>query len=90
MLQLPPELIRMIFNEVDGLRDAVYLCIAHEYLGTIGEREVYARSLSKPGFLRAMLGYFGAAFDDKQYFQSRLNTSGKLQMPVLGMGGERC
>lgn len=49
--------------------------------------EVYTRSISKPGFLRAGLSHFGAAFEDAKYFTSRVNAS-KLQMPVLAMGGE--
>lgn len=50
--------------------------------------EIYTRSLSKPGFLRGMLNYFAAAFDDAVYFPSKVNSTGKLQMPVLAMGGE--
>ena len=49
--------------------------------------ETYTRSISKPGFLRAGLSYFGAAFEDEKYFTSRLNAS-KLEMPLLVMGGE--
>jgi pimeloyl-ACP methyl ester carboxylesterase len=49
--------------------------------------EMYTRSISKPGFLRAGLSYFGAAFEDEKYFVSRLNKS-KLEMPLLVMGGE--
>ena len=49
--------------------------------------EMYTRSISKPGFLRAGLNYFGAAFEDKKYFTSWLNQS-KLEMPLLVMGGE--
>ena len=44
--------------------------------------ETYTRSISKPGFLRAGLSYFGAAFEDEKYFTSRLNAS-KLEMPLL-------
>jgi pimeloyl-ACP methyl ester carboxylesterase len=50
--------------------------------------EVYTRSLSKPGFLRAMLQYFAACFEDEKYFQGKINATGKMQMPVLAMGGE--
>lgn len=49
--------------------------------------EVYTRAISKPGFLRAGLSYFGAAFEDEKYFTSKVRQS-KLQMPVLAMGGE--
>jgi pimeloyl-ACP methyl ester carboxylesterase len=49
--------------------------------------EMYARSISKPGFLRAGLNYFGAAFEDEKYFTSRLNKS-TLEIPLLVMGGE--
>ena len=49
--------------------------------------ETYTRSISKLGFLRAGLSYFGAAFEDERYFTARVNRS-KLQMPVLAMGGE--
>lgn len=50
--------------------------------------ETYARTLSKPGYLRAMLQYFAAAFIEPPYFQGKINATGKLQMPVLAMGGE--
>lgn len=49
--------------------------------------EAYTRSISKLGFLRAGLSYFGAAFEDEKYFTAQVNKS-KLQMPVLAMGGE--
>lgn len=49
--------------------------------------ETYTRSISKLGFLRAGLSYFGAAFEDEKYFTARVNKS-KLQMPLLAMGGE--
>lgn len=49
--------------------------------------ETYTRSISKLGFLRAGLSYFGAAFEDERYFTAQVNRS-KLQMPVLAMGGE--
>lgn len=49
----------------------------------------YATSISKPGFLRAMLGPFSAAtvYDDSKFFSSSLNGS-RLDVPLLGMGGE--
>lgn len=50
--------------------------------------DTYTRSISKPGFLRAQMQYFAAAFGDAAYFQSRFSTIGKLQMPVLTLGGE--
>lgn len=49
--------------------------------------ETYTRSISKLGFLRAGLSYFGAAFEDEKYFTAQVNKS-KLHMPVLAMGGE--
>ncbi|KAL1588710.1 hypothetical protein WHR41_02707 [Cladosporium halotolerans] len=49
--------------------------------------DLYTRAISKPGFLRAGLSYFGAAFEDAEYFTAKINES-KLQMPVLAMGGE--
>lgn len=49
--------------------------------------ETYARSISKLGFLRAGLSYFGAAFEDEKYFTTLVNKS-RLQMPLLAMGGE--
>lgn len=49
--------------------------------------ETYTRSISKLGFLRAGLSYFGAAFEDEKYFTAQVNRS-KLRMPVLAMGGE--
>ncbi|KAK4899639.1 hypothetical protein LTR27_002905 [Elasticomyces elasticus] len=50
--------------------------------------ETYTRSISKPGFLRAGMQYFAAAFSDAEYFTRRINESGKLQMPLLALGGE--
>lgn len=49
--------------------------------------DTYTRAISKPGFLRAGLSYFGSAFEDEKYFTAKVNES-KLQMPVLAMGGE--
>nr|POF11563.1 soluble epoxide hydrolase [Quercus suber] len=50
--------------------------------------ETYTRAISKPGFLRAGMQYFAAAFWDKTYFTGKVKSMGKLQMPVLAMGGE--
>ncbi|KAK5684822.1 hypothetical protein LTS10_002897 [Elasticomyces elasticus] len=50
--------------------------------------ETYTRSISKPGFLRAGMQYFAAAFSDAEYFTRRISESGKLQMPLLALGGE--
>lgn len=50
--------------------------------------ETYTRAISKPGFLRAMFQYFAAAFNDEVYFKGKLGSSGKMQMPVLALGGE--
>ncbi|KAH7142218.1 Alpha/Beta hydrolase protein [Dactylonectria macrodidyma] len=49
----------------------------------------YATSISKPGFLRAMLGPFSTAavYEDSKFFKGSLNNS-RLEVPVLGMGGE--
>lgn len=49
----------------------------------------YTTSISKPGFLRAMLGPFSAAtvYQDSQFFTKSLNKT-KLDVPLLGMGGE--
>jgi pimeloyl-ACP methyl ester carboxylesterase len=49
----------------------------------------YADSIAKPGFLRAMLGPFSAdtVAADNKFFNSSLREK-RLQMPVLGMGGE--
>jgi pimeloyl-ACP methyl ester carboxylesterase len=49
--------------------------------------ETYTRAMSKPGFLRAGMQYFAAAFADKDYFLDRVGR-GKLQMPLLVLGGE--
>lgn len=49
--------------------------------------ETYTRSITKLGFLRSGLSYFGAAFEDEKYFISRVKES-KLKMPLLVMGGE--
>lgn len=49
----------------------------------------YATSISKPGFLRAMLGPFSTASvaADAKFFNESLNA-GPLDVPLLGMGGE--
>ncbi|KAI0479802.1 Alpha/Beta hydrolase protein [Xylaria cf. heliscus] len=49
----------------------------------------YAASISKPGFLRAMLGPFSTASvsADASFFEGAVKA-GKLDMPVLGLGGE--
>lgn len=49
----------------------------------------YATSISKPGFLRAMLGPFSAASvtADAAFFKSSVGVN-PLTMPVLAMGGE--
>ncbi|KPM37959.1 hypothetical protein AK830_g8597 [Neonectria ditissima] len=49
----------------------------------------YATSISKPGFLRSMLGPFSTAtvYDDAKFFKASLNNS-RLEVPVLAMGGE--
>ncbi|KAF5007379.1 hypothetical protein FDECE_6310 [Fusarium decemcellulare] len=48
----------------------------------------YATSISKPGFLRAMLGPFSAAtvYADSQFFTAGLKN--KLSLPLLALGGE--
>ncbi|KAF5671415.1 haloacetate dehalogenase H-1 [Fusarium heterosporum] len=49
----------------------------------------YTSSISKPGFLRAMLGPFSSSsvYQDGNFFKSSLNET-QLSLPVLGMGGE--
>ncbi|KAG8665356.1 hypothetical protein FPOAC2_10433 [Fusarium poae] len=49
----------------------------------------YTSSISKPGFLRAMLGPFSATTvsKDAEFFKTSLNET-KLSVPLLGMGGE--
>ncbi|KAK7024065.1 haloacetate dehalogenase H-1 [Favolaschia claudopus] len=66
------------------------------YSGTAAFSELtvdrYASSVSKPGFLRAMLGPFSTAAlnADRAFFTKRFagNSSAPLEMPVLAMGGE--
>lgn len=49
----------------------------------------FARTVSKPGFLRAMLGPFSTSivYDDSNFFKSSLGHR-KLEVPVLDLGGE--
>lgn len=49
----------------------------------------YASSISKPGFLRAMLGPLAArtVYEDATFFRAHLNGS-TLEVPLLGLGGE--
>jgi pimeloyl-ACP methyl ester carboxylesterase len=49
--------------------------------------EVYVRQLQKPGALRAGMSYFASVFDDAE--QVKTFSVKPLQMPVLGLGGER-
>ena len=48
--------------------------------------ERYARELSKPGFLMAMVSYFGAIWDEIEYFKPLAETP--LKTPMLAMAGE--
>lgn len=50
----------------------------------------YTSSISKPGFLRAMLGPFSSTtvYDDASFFKQSLKEAQPLEVPVLGMGGE--
>lgn len=41
LLHLPTELVEMIFDEINDWAEAIFLCLAHEWLGAIGERRVY-------------------------------------------------
>lgn len=45
LLQLPVELINMIFDNLNILQTMIYLCLVHEYLGAVGERHVYDISI---------------------------------------------
>ncbi len=47
----------------------------------------YARELSKPGALRAMIRYFAATWTDAD--DNRSDAGSKLTMPVLAVGGAR-
>jgi pimeloyl-ACP methyl ester carboxylesterase len=49
----------------------------------------YTSSISKPGFLRAMLGPFSSStvYQDANFFKASLNET-PLRVPLLGMGGE--
>lgn len=50
----------------------------------------YATSITKPGFLRAMLGPFSAAAvaADASFFKGVFGGDQKLSLPVLALGGE--
>lgn len=54
-----------------------------------GMAERYAKSIGKPGFLRAMLGPFDnkAVAEDAKFFKG-VFAEGRLKMPVLALGGE--
>jgi pimeloyl-ACP methyl ester carboxylesterase len=57
--------------------------------GAISTEEIdeYVRVYTKPGALRAYLGYYRSLFDDAD--RNRQATKSKLSMPVLALGGER-
>lgn len=42
LLRLPADTLVLIFDEVQCLADAMFLCISHNILGACGERRVYA------------------------------------------------
>lgn len=49
----------------------------------------YTSQISKPGFLRSGMMYFGAAFEDEAYFKAAFNNGrDRLPMPFLALGGE--
>ena len=50
--------------------------------------EVYVRALQRPGALLAGFKYFAAVWDDSEHNRESA-AKGKLQMPVLQIGGER-
>ncbi|KAI9726677.1 MAG: hypothetical protein M1834_008942 [Cirrosporium novae-zelandiae] len=47
----------------------------------------YTTAISKPGFLRSGLTYFGVSFQDEAFFNSTIKQN-PLSMPVLALGGE--
>lgn len=49
----------------------------------------YTSQISKPGFLRSGMMYFGAAWEDEAYFKTAFNNgTNRLPMPFLALGGE--
>lgn len=49
----------------------------------------YTSQISKPGFLRSGMMYFGAAWEDEAYFNAAFNNgTNRLTMPFLALGGE--
>jgi pimeloyl-ACP methyl ester carboxylesterase len=62
------------------------------YSGTasvsVDHLERYTNEISKPGFLRAGLNYFGAAWEDEKYFTAAFSNGKRLQQPLLALGGE--
>lgn len=51
------------------------------------EFEIYVRQLQKPGALRGGMMHFASVFEDTELFKGWAATR-RLQMPVMGIGGE--
>ena len=58
-------------------------CISEE------DRKEYLRTYVKPGAMRAMFGFYRALAQDAEDNRAILETRGKLQMPVLALGGDK-
>lgn len=77
-----------------GGREAIYLewlfdnygarpnCISAE------DKAEYNRTYTKPGGLRALLAYYRAFFSDAADNEASTKRDGKLEMPVLALGGD--
>ncbi|RFB70861.1 MULTISPECIES: alpha/beta fold hydrolase [unclassified Herbaspirillum] len=53
------------------------------------DRKEYLRTYVKPGSMRAMYSFYRALPQDALDNQAMLDAEGKLQMPVLALGGEK-
>ena len=58
-------------------------CISEE------DRKEYLRTYVKPGAMRAMFGFYRALPQDAEDNRAILEARGKLQMPVLALGGDQ-
>ena len=75
-------------------REHVYLEWLFDHYGarpnvvSAADKAEYIRTYTKPGGLRALLAYYRAFFQDDADNRASIERDGKLQMPVLALGGD--
>lgn len=84
-----PDMAERLFTGRERDLLAWYLNHSSDNPNAVGpaDFEFYARELTKPGALRAMIRYFAAIWTDADH--NRQDAQTKLTMPVLAVGGAR-